>query len=175
MTWAVRVITRAAARMASRITAGIGLAPARSAAAAAWRASSSFITATTARDATSPSGSLRQVAGQVLLHLSFGFHHEPQADRIVCSSGQQANGEGSGVPHRVEQTGAPAQFGQPLLGPCQMVGFLAACRLHLLAQLRCPGRQRLGCVQGLGTNLADVVDPHQRARQTALFRIQGSA
>jgi hypothetical protein len=95
-------------RISQRTGAGSAAPPAASAS-SAWRASSSFICATTARDSASGRQAL-QVAGQVGLDLAFGLDHETQADAVAGPAGQQADRKGAGVPQRVQQAGAVAQF-----------------------------------------------------------------
>ena len=106
------------------------------------------------------------MAGQMGLHLTLGFDDEAQAPGIAGTPCRQAEGEGAGVPQRVEQTRPVAQLAQALLGPGQVIGFFARSRKHLLAQARCARCQCLRLVQRLGANLADMIDAHQRARQT---------
>ena len=99
----------------------------------------------------------------MLFHLALGLHHETQADAVACPPRSQADGKGAGIPERVQQTGPGAQIGQAVLGPGQVVGLLTPGRLHLGAQDRAAGGQRLGGIQRLGADFTDVVHPHQRA------------
>ena len=101
----------------------------------------------------------------MLLHLAFGLDHKAQADAVAQAAGQKANAEGTGIPERVEQTWAAAQFIKTLLRPREVVGFFARGLLHLLAQRVTARRQRLRLVQRLGADLTDMVDAHQRARK----------
>jgi hypothetical protein len=105
---------------------------------------------------------------QMGLHLTFGVHHETHARGVTQPPSRQADGEGPGVPHRVQQAGPVAQVAQARLRPRQVVGLLARRLQHLLPHPRAASREGLRLVQGLGTDLTDMVDAHQRAGKTAV-------
>src|SRR5690606_35025915 len=51
-----------------------------------------------------------QMAIQVCLHLALGLDHEAQAQAVADQTGRGADGEGAGIPERIEQAGAVAQL-----------------------------------------------------------------
>jgi hypothetical protein len=104
-----------------------------------------------------------EVAGQVLLDLALGLDDEAQAGAVAQPPGQQADAEGAGVPQRVEQAGrSPSSSRRCCVQARWSVSSRAACSSAGAAPGRARG-QRLRLVQRLGADLADVVDPHQRA------------
>ena len=93
-------------------------------------------------------------------------------DGIAGAPGKQPDAEGAGEPERVEQAGTRTQLVQTLLRPDQMVGLVTRRLLELEPQRRAASRQRLGAVERLGTDLADVIDPHQRSGEPLLLAVQ---
>src|SRR5882757_7859816 len=107
-----------------------------------------------------------QVAKQVLLDLPLGFRHEAQADAVTQAGSQQPDRERAGIPERIEPADTVAEFLESLPGPGQVVDFLARCTLERRAHLTLAGAEGLPFVQRLRADLADVIDPDQRARMT---------
>ena len=114
-------------------------------------------------------GQAVEVVLQVLLDLALGLGQETEIDTISEARGDQAEPEGSGVPQRVEQALAPAQFLDALLGPGQMLGLLVGSLHQRLTDAVVARQQRLPLIQGLGTDLAAMVDSHQRGGVPALL------
>ena len=83
------------------------------------------------------------VALQVRLDLLFGLHHKTQAHAVAQPACQQPQAECPGIPQGIEQRPSGTQFVQPLLGPGQVVGFLGAGALEVLAQAAIAGGKRL--------------------------------
>ena len=54
-----------------------------------------------------------------------------------------------------------AEVIQTLLCPGQVICFFARRVAEVHPQRRIPGDRRLRCIQGLGADLADVIDAHQ--------------
>jgi hypothetical protein len=102
-------------------------------------------------------------------HLALGLDHKAQAGGVAQAPSQQTDAKRAGIPKRVQRAAVSAQLAQALLGPGQVVGFFARRFLHLLAQQRAAGTDRLRLIQRLGTDLAHMVHPHQGAGQTALL------
>ena len=167
-------MTLAARRMASFTGAGSSTAPAARAS-LAWRASSSIMRCTMARDAWSAAGSRSRWLCRCCSDLAFGFGDETQADAWAQPAGEQPDAEGARVPQRVEQAGAVVQLLQPPSCPRQVVGLLARRRFELPLQRGIVGGQRLRVVQRLRADLADMVHAHQRGGQAALFLRQSVA
>ena len=106
--------------------------------------------------------------GQVILHLTLGFHDKAQADRIAGPAGGQSNGKSPGKPQRVQQAWAVLEFLQALLRPGQVIEFLLGGAQHVFAPFGRARHQGLGLIQRLGTDFTHMVDPHERSRFAAL-------
>jgi len=73
---------------------------------------------------------------QMVLDLALGLRHEAQADAIAGARCRQADGEGAGVPERVQQAGAATQFVDAARGPGQVVDLFLRRMLERGAQSR---------------------------------------
>ena len=109
-----------------------------------------------------------KMALQMLLNLPLGFGQKAKAHPVAHPRGNSADRKRSRVPQRIEQTGASPELGDSLLRPGQMVGLLLCGAYKCFAQCRLGCRQRLRVVHRLRTNLADMVDAHQRRSLTPL-------
>ena len=97
------------------------------------------------------------------LHLALGFHHKAQADRVATQlASDEAQAKSTCIPKRVQQAGPCAQFSQAAFGPGQVIGFFRAGRQKMRPELRVLGGQGLRGIQRLRTDLAHMVDPHER-------------
>src|SRR2546430_15569168 len=70
-----------------------------------------------------------EVSIEVPLDLTLGLGHEPKAGSIPEQCGGGADGEGSGVPERIEETRPRSELLQARLTPPAMIGF-GARRSH---------------------------------------------
>ena len=113
-----------------------------------------------------------QVAVEMLLDLALGLDDEAQAGTVAQARRAPADRKRACIPERIEQRGPVAEFLQALLGPGEMVCLLARGFLELLAQPLVAGGQRLRGVERLRADLADMVHPHQRAREPAFGLVQ---
>src|SRR2546430_17283630 len=80
-----------------------------------------------------------EVILEVPLDLTLGLGHEPQAGAIPQQRGGGADGEGSGVPERIEETRPRAELLQARLPPREGTGFGARCGPHRVPRARKPG------------------------------------
>jgi len=110
-----------------------------------------------------------QVALQVTFDLSLRFGHETEAGLVSQQRGERADAEGTGIPKGLQQTGSTAQFLQPRLAPCEVIGLFARGVQHELPYFRVPGEHGLSVIEGLGGYLAGVVDAHQRRGFAPVF------
>jgi hypothetical protein len=108
------------------------------------------------------------VSLKVLLDLPFGFDYETQAHGIADPSGRQSQGIRPGKPQRVQKARSFSKFLQALCSPCQMVSLLLGGRREHLLQFGFSGRDSLGSIESLRTNLPDVIDPHEGSRVAPL-------
>ena len=107
---------------------------------------SNFIVAHRGDDGPAPcvgGGQHFHVAAEVLLDLALGFDHEAEAGLVAGQACADADREGPGVPQRIAKAGTRPEFLQALLGPCQMIFFLARCPLQAGARARITGDERL--------------------------------
>ena len=102
------------------------------------------------------------VAGEMGLDLTLGLDDEAEADAIARKARRPADAERAGVPQRVQQAAVSLQLDQALMGPRQVVGFFTCRCLAMRTELRAAGRQRLRLVERLRTDLAHMIDAHQR-------------
>jgi len=109
-----------------------------------------------------------EVARQVRLDLSFGLVDEAQAHPIADTARDCPEREGARIPERIEQRRSVAEFLEPLPGPGEMVGFLARRGEQVAPHRLGAAGQRLSLVEGLRTDLPDVVHPQQLADPTRL-------
>lgn len=111
----------------------------------------------------------RKVLVQVRFNLFFRFRNKPEADPIAKRARYRADRIGSEVPQRVQHAGAPAQFPDPVLTPCQMIGFLRGGPAHDSGDLWVARGQRLTLIQRLRRDLPGMIDPHQAYRFARLI------
>ncbi|MNY23962.1 hypothetical protein D3C86_1576500 [compost metagenome] len=108
----------------------------------------------------------------MVLDLALGLGDEAQAHAVTGATGQEADGERARVPDRVQQARTRAEFAQALGAPGEVVFLLARGGIHLRPHRRGARRDLLRLVQGLGADLADMVDTHQPGHMPARIRAQ---
>ena len=94
--------------------------------------------------------------------LAFGFGDEAEAGPVAQQGGEGADAERSGIPEWIEEAGPAAELLEPGFAPGEVVGLLARRMQQEFADFGVAREQRLGVVQGLGGDLAGMVDAHQR-------------
>ena len=104
---------------------------------------------------------LGEVLVEMVLHLTLGLHDEAEAPFVAGQPGRRAHREGARIPQRVQETLAVPQVFQARGTPGEVIVFFLGGALQALARVRQLGGQRLTLIEGLGANLAGVVDPHQ--------------
>ena len=115
---------------------------------------------------------LGQMVVEMILDLTFGLDHEAETPFVARQTRQRAQREGAGIPERIEQALAVAEFLQPLFAPGQMVVLLLGRALQTLTGLGQLGGERLALIERLGTDLARVVDAHQACHMPTLILAQ---
>jgi hypothetical protein len=104
---------------------------------------------------------------EVGLDLPLGLGHEAETGSVASTAGEHADGESTGIPHRVEQRRAPAEFGDALARPGEVVAFFAGRLAQASPQGLVGGDRCLPVVQSLGAHLTDVIDSHEGGGQPA--------
>ena len=103
---------------------------------------------------------------------------KPRLARSPEQRRERADGEGAGIPQRVEQARARAELLQARLAPGQMIGLLARGVEQQLAGCGGAGDEGLAVIERLGGDLAGMIDAHERggrARRSASGRAACSA
>src|SRR5690606_18076019 len=113
-----------------------------------------------------------EVFFQVGFHLALGFDHEPEVPAVAAQAGGQADGVGAGVPEGVEEAGAVVELFQAVGAPGEVVGFLLGGLQQVGAGVRVAGDGGLADVEGLGADLANVVDAHEAGGVAAFGGVQ---
>src|SRR5439155_5846433 len=82
--------------------------------------------------------------------------------------GEAADREGAGVPERIEHAPPPAQLGDSLRAPGEVIAFFPRRLLELQLQRRIARGERLALVERLRADFAAVIDPHEGGGAPAL-------
>ena len=106
-------------------------------------------------------GQLFEMALEMTFDLALGLGHEPQAGAVSEQRGKGADAERSRIPKGVEHAGSATEFLEPRFAPGEVVGFLAGGVEHELPDFGVAREQGLGVIQGLGGDLAGMIDAHQ--------------
>ena len=110
---------------------------------------------------------------EVPLDLTLGLGHEPQTGAIAHQRGGRADGEGSGVPERIEETRPGGELLQARLAPREVIGFGARRGHQHVARRGGAGDESLTVIQRLRGQLTGVVDAHERRAGTPFRSRQG--
>ncbi len=108
-----------------------------------------------------PGGQFLQMIFQVRFHLALGFRHEPEIRPNPGPTSDQTQSKGTCVPEWIEQARTAVQFSQPLAAPRKVIDLLARSGLQELDRFLILAHRRLPAIQGLRTDLADVIDAHE--------------
>src|ERR1700681_1870614 len=109
-----------------------------------------------------------EVIIEVPLDLTLGLGYEPQAGAIAHQRGGRADGEGSGVPERIEETRPGGELFQARLTPREVIGFRARRGHQHVARRRGTGDEGLAVIERLRGQLTGVADAHERRAGTPL-------
>jgi hypothetical protein len=109
-----------------------------------------------------------QVAGQVLLDLALGLDHEAQAGASPRRPASRPMPKAPAYHSGFSRLGRSPSSSRRCSVQARWSSSSRAAWSACARAVRGAGRQRLRLVQRLGADLADVVDPHQRAGQPAL-------
>src|SRR5580704_14565265 len=90
-----------------------------------------------------------EVLIEVALHLTLGLDDEAETGAVTHEGGQCADGEGAGVPERVEQARPRAELPEARLAPGEMIGFRARRGQQHAARGVRAGREGLAVIQRL--------------------------
>jgi len=85
-----------------------------------------------------------------------------------AQAGQYPDAKAAGVPERVEQARSTAELVEPLGAPSEMVALLDRRGCQELPRPLRAGHQGLAAVEGLGGDLAGVIDAHEGGALPAL-------
>ena len=102
-----------------------------------------------------------QMLIEVAFNLALGFGHEPETHSVAERTRKSADGEGSSVPERVEQTRTAVEFAQALLAPGEVIAFFFGSVAQRLAYFCLARGQRLTLIQRLRRDLTCMVDSHE--------------
>ena len=105
-------------------------------------------------------GQFLQVTFKMFDNLVFGFSQEAETPLVADNSRGGTNGKRAGIPERVEQAGMAAEFFESLPAPGEVIIFFIRRQFHPLAGFPVMCRQCLAHVEGLGADLARMVDAH---------------
>src|SRR6266702_2238627 len=99
------------------------------------------------------------------LLLRFAWFRGARASRSLLEKGDR---EGAGVPERIERARPPAQLGDSLRAPGEVIAFFPRRLLEFQLQRRIARGERLALVERLRADFAAVIDPHEGGSAPAL-------
>ncbi len=105
---------------------------------------------------------------EMLLDLPLGLGHEAETHFVAGARGEQANGERSAVPQRIQQADAPAQLLDAPLSPGEVIRLFAGGPLEQGPQPRISRSQCLRIVERLRAHLSNMIDAHQCRRMSTV-------
>src|SRR5713101_141248 len=109
-----------------------------------------------------------EMAFEVPLHLLFRLREKAEVPIIAEPPGDAADREGAGVPERIEHAPPPAQLGDSLRAPGEVIAFFPRRLFELRLQRRIARGERLALVERLRADFAAVIDPHEGGGALAL-------
>jgi len=102
-------------------------------------------------------------------NLSLSLSKEPKTPSVSALPGHDAYRRSADIPKGIEIACSPTQLFNSLSRPSQVLHLFASSLIKSLANKRIAAHNCLPLIEPLRANLADMIDPHQRARVTPLF------
>src|SRR5260221_12940951 len=110
------------------------------------------------------------MAVEMRLDLALGLGDKAEIPAVAERTRRSPQRKRAGIPEGIEQTRAPTELVDALRAPAQVVLLFERRLCQCAAALRISCGQTLALVKRLGTDLAHVIDAHQRGRLGARIR-----